>query len=119
MKGPNKLEKRVKVDLPINVSIDDQTLRDKVATKGRVKDLSINGMKLSLPLAFGMINEEHLDFDLDLPNPFSKIKGRGKVQWKQWDEDKNCFQFGLALEPMTLRQLSDLDCIVNELSEEE
>ncbi len=119
MKGPIKLEKRVKVDLPIKVSIEDQTLRDKVSTHGRVNDLSINGMKLSLPLAFGMIEEKDLDFDLELPNPFAKIKGRGKVQWKQWDEDKNCFQFGLALEPLTLKQLSDLDCIVNELSEEE
>ena len=113
MKRPTTLEKRVDVDLPITVSIDDEQIQ----SAGRVSDLSINGMKVTLPLPFGMIEEETLDFNLELPNPFSKIKGRGKVQWKSWDGDNNCMQCGLKLEPMTLKQLSDIDEIVNELSD--
>lgn len=113
MKKLKAMDKRVDVDLPISVSLDDNLVK----SNGRVNDISINGMKLSLPLPFGMIEEETINFNLDLPNPFSKIKGRGRVQWKKWDQQNNCIQCGLKLEPMTLKQLEDLDAIVNELSD--
>lgn len=117
MKAAKQIEKRVHVDLPITVSIEDQKDCSKVEAKGRVDDLSISGMRLTLPLPFGMVEDKAFDFDLDLPNPFSKIKGRGEVQWKKWDEESNCIQCGLKLEPMTLKQLTDIDAIVSELSE--
>lgn len=117
MKPSTKLEKRVAVQLPVQVSIDNKQENHRLTTQGTVNDLSINGMKISVPLPFGMIDETNFDIDMDLPNPFSKIKGRGKVKWKTWDDKNNCVQCGLELEPMTLKQLADLDCIVDELSD--
>lgn len=116
MMKKNNYEKRVNVDLPITVSVDDKKSKRKISSKGRVSDLSINGMKLALPLPFGMVDENSFDIDLDLPNPFTKIKSHGQVKWKTWNEKDKCVECGLELEPMTLQQLADLDCIVDELS---
>jgi hypothetical protein len=109
---------RVTVDLPITLAVEDETGQNQLYSEGRVNDLSINGMRVHVPLPFGMLEEELLDFNLELPNPFGKIKGTGKVQWKRWDENKNRMICGLKLEPMTLKQLADLDAIVSEVAEE-
>jgi hypothetical protein len=108
---------RIDVDLPVRCVYEDEKQNRKVTLWGRIKDLSINGMKLMLPLSSEIIENQYLDFDLDLPNPFSQIKGHGEIQWKQWDKLKNYTACGLKLEPMTLKQLSELDTIIAEVAE--
>lgn len=111
-----KTEKTVGVDLPVTLSYNHKQSDKKTSVQGVVKDLSINEIGLSLPLSFEQIDENDFDISLDLPNPFVTIKSRGKVQWKTQDKKNSCVQCQLKLEPMTLKQLSDIDCIVEELS---
>jgi len=119
MKKQRGLDQRVKVDLPIRFTYEDEQTNRKISSQGRINNMSINGLQVELPLSSEIIEKDRLDFDLDLPSPFMKIKGQGKIQWKRWDSQKNCTLCGLKLEPMTLSQLTDLDVIINEVSEDQ
>jgi PilZ domain len=112
-------DNRVKVDIPIRFTYEDDETNRSITSRGRIEDISINGMCVELPLSAEIIEKNHIDFDVDLPNPFMKIKGQGKIQWKRWNAQKNCTTCGLKLEPMTLSQLSDLDMIIDELLEDQ
>ncbi|MCD4814246.1 PilZ domain-containing protein [bacterium] len=114
----NQREERVKVDIPIRFTYKDDSSTKKVTSSGRIDDISLNGMRVELPLSAEIIERDHIDFSLELPNPFMKIKGQGKIQWKRWNAEKNCTTCGLKLEPMTLSQLSDLDAIISEVMED-
>jgi hypothetical protein len=118
MKNQRGSDDRVKVDLPITFTYEDEKTNRKISSRGHIEDMSINGMRVHLPLSSEIIENNHIDFLLELPNPFQQIKGHGKIQWKRWNADKQCTTCGLKLEPMTLSQLSDIDLIINELSEE-
>jgi len=113
-----QVEARVSVDLPIRFTYEDPKTQRKISAEGRVHDISINGMRVELPLSSEILEDNPIDFDLELPNPFQKIKGQGEIRWKRWDQDKNRTTCGLKLEPLTLKQLVDLDAIVSEVLED-
>ncbi|MCK5241143.1 PilZ domain-containing protein [bacterium] len=119
MKKQRGSDNRAKVDIPIRFTYEDEEKNHKISSHGRIEDISINGMCVELPLSAELIEKKHLDFDLDLPNPFIKIKGQGHIQWKRWDAQKNCTTCGLKLAPMTLSQLSDWDMIISEVLEDQ
>ncbi len=111
-------EERVYVDIPMTFTYEDEKGMRKISTRGLIQDISLNGMRVELPLSSELIERNRLDFHLDLPNPFSKIKGHGKIQWKRWNAEKNCTTCGLKLEPMTLKQLTDMDIIISEVMDD-
>jgi c-di-GMP-binding flagellar brake protein YcgR len=118
MKHYRRSDERIHVDLPITFTYENETKQQKISSRGRIQDISLNGMKVELPLSAELIENRFLDFSVELPNPFMHIKGHGQIQWKRWDADRNCTMCGLKLEPMTLKQLSDLDIIISEVTED-
>ncbi len=106
---------RIHVDLPVSCNLQGKTGERRV--KGKVRDLSICGMQLDLPFPAPDLGAETVDFELELPHPFSRIKGTGEVLWKRWDEGQGTTTCGLKLEPMTLKHLEEIDTIVREVAE--
>lgn len=119
MKDPRRSDERIHVDLPITFSYENEHRNHKISSRGRIQDISLNGMKVELPLSAELIENRSLDFAVELPNPFMHIKGHGQIQWKRWDAERNCTTCGLKLEPMTLKQLSELDIIISEIAEDQ
>lgn len=111
-----RTEERVTVDFPFLCTVKNHAQpKQWVTLPGKIDDLTINGMKIRVPLPPDMLADDYLDFDLELPKPFAKIRGNGAIQWKRWNAEKQCTTCGVKLEPLTLDQLTDLDVIVNEL----
>lgn len=106
---------RIHVDLPVNCSLQGTSGERRV--KGRVRNLSICGMQLDLPFLGPELSAKVVDFELELPRPFSRIKGTGEVQWKRWDEGQGTTTCGLKLEPMSLKHLEEIDTIVREVAD--
>jgi hypothetical protein len=106
---------RINVDLPVTCNLEGRAGERRL--RGRIKDLSISGVQLDLPLHSQDLGPGPVDFELELPRPFSRIKGTGEVQWKRWDEGRGTTTCGLKLEPMCLRHLEEIDTIVREVAE--
>jgi c-di-GMP-binding flagellar brake protein YcgR len=106
---------RVHVDLPVTCNLEGGASRRQL--RGRIKDLSISGIQLDLPLTAQELGTELVDFELDLPRPFSRIKATGEVQWKRWDEGRGATTCGLKLEPLSLKHLQEIDTIVREVAD--
>lgn len=104
---------RVEVNLPVSCSLENGGRRRLAA--GFVRDLSISGMRISLPVPFSKLKAKILDFILELPAPFSIIRGTGEIQWARWDAGRRTTQCGVKLSPLSLRQLSELESIVREV----
>jgi hypothetical protein len=111
-----RLNDRVEVELPISFRLDTQAQPFEML--GRVDNLSINGMKISFPNPVHSITSKVIDFVLELPKPFKRIKGNGEIQWKRWDAEKKCTTCGLKLSPLSINHLTDLDTIINEIQDE-
>ncbi|NTV51734.1 MAG: PilZ domain-containing protein [Candidatus Firestonebacteria bacterium] len=111
-----RLNKRVAVELPIVCKLEKQ--EQLLEMQGRVNDLSINGMKISFSRPLHAITSKLVDFVLELPHPFSRIKGHGEIQWKRWNADKQCTTCGVKLAPMNINHLSELDAIISEIQED-
>lgn len=114
--GAKRLNKRVAVELPIVCKLEKQA--QLLEIQGRVDDLSINGMKISFSSPLQTITSKLVDFILDLPRPFSRIKGHGEIQWQRWDANKQCTTCGLKLAPMNIKHLTELDAIITEIQED-
>lgn len=106
-------EAGVEVGLPAKVKVREN--HNSYEAEGKIRRLSLNSIQLDLPLGFGLLDEETIDFSIPLPNPFSTIRGAGKVAWKNWDHAERKMKCELQLEPMTLRELSDLEAIISEV----
>ncbi|MCK5219523.1 PilZ domain-containing protein [bacterium] len=119
MKQIKKGDKRVQVRIPLSFTYADENNERQISSRGLVENISINGMQVNLPLSKEIFEHNIIDFDLELPKPFSTIKGQGEIRWKRWDADQNCTTCGLKLEPMTLEQLMDIDTIVDEVNSDE
>jgi len=111
-----RLNKRVAVELPIVCKLEKQ--EQPLEMQGCVDDLSINGMKTSFARPLHAITSKLVDFVLELPHPFSRIKGHGEIQWKRWDADKQITTCGVKLAPMNIEHLSELDSIITEIQED-
>jgi hypothetical protein len=111
-----RLNQRVAVELPIVCKLEKQ--EKLLEMPGRVDDLSINGMKISFSRPLHAITSKVVDFVLELPRPFSRIKGHGEITWKRWDADKQTTTCGLKLSPMNINHLTELDAIISEIQED-
>lgn len=111
-----RMNERINVDLPVACTIEHK--HQEHLALGKITDISISGMKIELALPTTHINSPYIDFEVDLPNPFSKIKGSAQVQWKRWDSHKRNTTCGLKLEPMNLQHLLELDNIITEIQED-
>jgi hypothetical protein len=112
----NRRNERVNVSIPIQCTIATPQ-QEKIFT-AEITDMSIEGVRLNIPLGFSKIKSKMLDFILDLPKPFKTIRGNGEIQWKKWNADKKCTTCGLKLSPMRLEQLQDIDTIISEIRSE-
>lgn len=112
-----RMNNRIAVDLPVTCSIEQPGNREQ-QTQGRVLDLSISGIQMDLPLSPAQVGNTVMDFVLDLPSPFKKIKGAGEIQWKRWNQDSQSTTCGIKLMPMHLEQLQALDIIIEEVRAE-
>jgi len=106
-----RMNERIQVNLPITCTLTDNTTSRNLS--GQIDDLSIAGMKISLPLL--KMKAKILDFVLELPHPFSRIKGNAEIQWQRWDSAKNRMTCGLKLSPMRIEHLTEIDTIVQEV----
>jgi hypothetical protein len=117
MAHKKRMNERIAVNLPVTCSLADK--KHDHHAHGKVTDLSISGMQLELPLHFSKVKSKVIDFVLELPHPFSRIKGAGEVQWQRWNSGKQSVTCGLKLAPMSLRHLEELDMIVTEIKEDD
>lgn len=113
---PKRLNDRVEVALPIVCKLEEKNTP--LEMQGHVENLSINGMKISVPLPLAAITSKLMDFVLELPKPFNKIRGHAEIQWKRWDSKKKRTAFGLKLSVLSIKHLIDLDAIVTEIQED-
>ncbi len=109
-----RLNERVEVELPIICTLEKQ--EQPIEVHGKIDDLSINGMKISFSNPIHAITSKVMDFVLELPQPFSKIKGNGEIQWKRWDANKQCTTCGIKLSPLNIDHLAELDTIISEIN---
>lgn len=87
-------------------------------TLGKVCDLSLGGMKVSLPLPGQLPPDPDVWYDVSLPEPFSKLTGSGRIRWQQADPDQQRLWLGLEFNTLTEEQREDLLRIIGELQGE-
>jgi len=97
------MNERVTVNLPVLCTVEHENKEQK--TNGKIIDLSISGIKIDVPLPSSELKSGIMDFVLELPYPFCKIKGAGEIQWKRWNDKSQSTTCGLKLSPMHLEQL--------------
>jgi hypothetical protein len=112
-----RMNDRIAVDLPVTCSVEHKNKSHQ--GRGKIRNLSISGMQLELPFPVSHLSTQIVDFVLELPHPFSRIKGAGEIQWKRWNQEKQSTTCGLKLSPMSLPQLQELDTIIAEIHEDE
>lgn len=111
-----RMNERIEVNLPVTCTLSGKKTERR--TRGKIKDMSISGMQLELPLHFAHLTTKVIDFVLELPHPFAPIKGAGEVQWKRWNQKDKNVTCGLKLAPMSLKNLEELDTIISEIRED-
>jgi c-di-GMP-binding flagellar brake protein YcgR len=107
---------RMEVNLPIVCNIIDSKNQLEISSKGKVFNLSLSGMKISLPVNLSEIKPKIVDFFLKLPDPFQKISGNGHIRWVYWDENIQQTTIGMELGPLDSLHQTDIEAILNELS---
>ena len=113
----NRPDQRVEVNFPVVCTLENRRNK-KLLSEAKLSNMSINGMKIDIPLPPNMLKQSIIDIDLNLPQPFAKIRSHGKIKWKKWQKDKKHTSCGVKLEPLTLKQLFDLHTIIDEVSAE-
>jgi c-di-GMP-binding flagellar brake protein YcgR len=101
----------------VNFSVAFRT-QDTGETTGKVCNLSLGGMKVSLPLPSQMPPDPDLWYDVSLPEPFSKLSGSGRIRWQQADPETQRLWLGLEFASLSVEQISDLEHIIGELQGE-
>lgn len=106
----------VKVDMPITCSLEQVQSDYRLNQTCRLEAVSLEAMSISLPIKPDLIKEPILDYDLNLPQPFTRLRGQGQIQSMAWDNTNQQTHCQVKLEPMTLPQLVDYDILLTELS---
>lgn len=109
---------RVDVNLLVSCFFSSDKIQKNIYTMGSVSDLSVGGMKVSLPFSGDSLPATPIHYSLQLPAPFSRLSGNGKVMWQRQDASNQRLLFGLAFSSLNYEQRKDLECIIDELQEE-
>jgi len=109
---------RVDVNIPISCRFMDDTQSQNIPVIGSVYNLSLGGMKVSMPLPESSINSNSINYFLNLPSPFSKFSGNGKIKWLYQDQENQCLLLGMEFSSLNEKQYRDIECIVNELCDD-
>ncbi len=107
---------RLEVNIPIVCEIENMDDKMIISSMGEVKNLSIGGMRIALPICFSLFKTRLIEYYLKLPQPFIQIQGRGVVRWAYWDETSQCTTFGLEFSPLESYQKEDIEIILKELA---
>ncbi len=108
---------RLEVNLPIVCKIENLDDKMIISSLGDVKNLSIGGMRIALPICFSLFKTRLIEYYLNLPQPFGQIQGRGIVRWVYWDETSQCTTFGVEFPPLESYQKEDMEIILKELED--
>lgn len=109
---------RVDVNLPVSCRFNSDKIRKNIYSIGSVSDLSVGGMKVSLPLSGDSLPDASLHYNLQLPSPFSGFSGNGEIKWQLQDERNQRLLFGLSFSSLSEEQQKDLESIISELQED-
>ncbi|MCD4812776.1 PilZ domain-containing protein [bacterium] len=107
---------RLDVDIPIKCKIRNHRNELVISSSGKVANLCLGGMHISLPFRLIKITARLIDYDLNLPNPFSEINGHGIIRWGYWDEENWQTHLGLELLPMETSPSEELENLLIELA---
>lgn len=112
--------KRVDVNLPISCAFKKNE-NDMMATSGIIKDISMGGMKIALPLHDHSWAKEaqRLHYQIHLPEPFECLYGQGDIKWTFQDPKQSHIQIGLAFCNPDNRHHKELSHIMDELATEQ
>ncbi len=108
---------RFKVDLPITCTVVDPRHYRTLSTPGQVQDLCLKGMKVHLPGGLIVRETAAIHYVLDLPKPYTRIKGNGKIRWTHWDEKKDYTLFGMETYFWSHAHRAHLEALLRELAE--
>ena len=110
---------RVDVDLPIQCSFISSEQEALLLSQGSIQDISLGGMKISVPLNSRTIAKQarSIDYEIQLPEPFQVLNGQGDIKWTFQDPNKNHLQIGLSFSNMDRNHQEEIACIVEELVE--
>lgn len=106
---------RLEVSIPVVCKIENINDKVIISSMGKVKNLSIGGMRISLPICLSLFKTRLIEYYLKLPQPFIQIQGRGIVRWAYWDETSQCTTFGVEFSLLESYQKEDVEIILKEL----
>ena len=106
--------KRIDVDLWVTVKLAQKNAPD-YPLLGKLENLSADGMRVSFPFWDDVFNSSNLSFILNLPRPFSIIKGKGEIQWKHWDARRQRTTCGIKIANLDQQHLRELQDIIAEV----
>ncbi len=109
---------RVDVNIPVSCRFSSDKIQKNIFTTGSVSDLSVGGMKVSLPLSGDSLPTASLHYNLQLPAPFSGFSGNGEIKWQLQDKRNQRLLFGLSFSSLSEDQQKDLESIIDELNED-
>ncbi len=108
---------RREVNISILCKIENMDDKMIISSMGKVKNISIGGMRISLPICLSLFKTRLIEYYLKLPQPFIHIQGQGTFQWAYWDETSQCTIFGVEFSPLEGYQKEDIEIILKELAE--
>ena len=109
--------KRVEVNLPIYCKFADLRKQTMLSSIGQVENISLGGMKIRLPVGFPA-QSKVVDYLLDLPQPYHRIRGQGRIIWTYWDAQAQATNLGIEMSALDQAQQADLETILSELNPE-
>lgn len=106
---------RVEVGLPVACVFMDPREDRTVTSLGTAYDLSLKGMKVSVPIPLPLRRTKALNYSLDLPQPFTEITGDAHIKWSRRSTDNASVVLGVEFHSLTSAQWADLKTIIQEL----
>ncbi len=112
----NRRFPRVDIDFPISCTFIDARTQAVITSAGQVLNISLGGMRISVPIPKPMIDSSSLTYRLTLPEPFSTLTGKGHIKWSDRDDDKQVIIFGMAFENINPEHQELINNLVDELN---
>ena len=109
---------RIAVDLPIVCHLTGRHPTKTFSSAGRVRDLSVCGMRVEVPVPLRALGSAGVDYDLPLPAPFRAVTGNGRIRWAAWNEAANHTVFGMEIIWLDQADHEAMELILAELAEE-
>jgi c-di-GMP-binding flagellar brake protein YcgR len=115
MEQQRRKHSRVDVGLSISCTFIDRVHETKFTVLCHAFDLSLTGMKISVPVPVPLLHVRELEYYLDLPKPFIEIAGNAHIKWASRSPDNSSMQLGVEFSSLTPEQQTDLRHILSEL----